>query len=401
MVAGLSKDTTEAWLCACFSKQWDVTNCVIARHKQTGASRQFGFVELATVEQAKDALEFDHCIDRKQVTVKMSGNKELDDKYKIFVGGLLKETSGETLHEYFSQFGDIFECHIVRSEDNSSRGFGYVTYKSQESLDRALNYHPHSIDSQILTVRHTPPRRRELTLYIGNLSPRTTYESLRDHFSKYGQLTQCNVKTDPKTEQSRGFGYVTFGSQEEFERARAAHHIIDGVEVFFKSLRQDLVVDSLSPNITEDSLRKFFSQYGQVQDCRIITNSVGRITGFVTMSNEKEISCALTDRPHRIDGKLVDTHQKGESFNLFVGGLPKHTTDEDLEKKFSKVGKLVHWEVMRDRKNKTNRSLGYAYLAFSSAEEVDRVMDGRPYSIHGSELTVQRRLERKKETIKN
>ncbi|KAI1703169.1 RNA recognition motif domain-containing protein [Ditylenchus destructor] len=397
MVAGLSRDTTDVALCVCFSKKWEVTYCRIVRDKMTGNSRRFGFVELLTAEQAKDALEFDHFIDGKQIRVQISGNKELDEKYKIFVGGLLKETSEESLHKHFSKFGDIFACDIVRSEDNLSKGFGFVVYKSQDSLDCALNSQPHWVDNTVVTVKHASPRRRELTLFVGNLSPQTTSDSLGKHFSKYGQLTQCNVKTDPNTGQSRGFGHVTFESQEEFERARSDYHIIDGVKVSFHSKGQDLVVESLSPNITEDSLRKFFSQYGQVQDCAITKNSVGASTAFVTMSNEEEISRALNARPHWIDGKLVDTHQKNESFNLFVGGLPKNTTDEDLYETFSKVGNLVHWEVKRDWKNKTNRPLGYAYVAFSSAEEVDRVMEDRPYYIHGSELTVQRRLQRKKQ----
>ncbi|KAI1710389.1 RNA recognition motif domain-containing protein [Ditylenchus destructor] len=281
----------------------------IIRNKQTGASHQFGYVELATVEEAEQASKEPLFVDCKEVSVIMYGNKEWLDKYRIFVGGLLKggkETSRGTLHRYFSQFGDIFECHIVYNEDNLSKGFGYVTYKSQDSVDRALNSQPHSIDSQVVTVEHTPPRPRELTMFVGNLSPKTTDESLRKYFSKYGQLTQSEVKIDSKTGQSRGFGYVGFRSKEELERARAAHpHTIDGVEVSFHSKGQNLVVNSLPPNITEDSLRTFFSQYGQVQDCRRITNSVGRTTVFVTMSNEEETSRALADRPHYIKGKLV------------------------------------------------------------------------------------------------
>ncbi|KAI1703170.1 RNA recognition motif domain-containing protein [Ditylenchus destructor] len=396
MVAGMSKETTVAALREYFSKKWDVTKCFIVRNKQTGASLKYGFVEFETVEQAKHALESDHFINGKQVNAKMNDNKELTVKYKIFVGGLLIDTSGDTLHKHFSKFGDIFECGIVRMENNISKGFGYVTYKSQDSVDRALNSRPHSIDGKEVFVEHATPRRNELTLFLGNLSPKTTDESLRDHFSKYGHLTQCNVKIDHKTGQSRGFGYVAFALKEEFERARAAYpHIIDGVEVFFKSLGQELVVDSLGPNITEDLLQKFFSQYGQVQDCRISTNSIGTTTAFVIMSNEEEISRALTERPHWIDGKLVFTHQKGEQFNLFVGGLSKNTTDEDLYETFSKVGNLVHWEVKRDWKNK----LGHAFISFSSGEDLERVMEHQPYFINGRPVNVQREGRNNKKQI--
>ncbi|KAI1690584.1 RNA recognition motif domain-containing protein [Ditylenchus destructor] len=285
-VTGLSKDTTVDSLRKYFRKKnWDMTDCKIIRDKMTGASLQYGFVEMATAEE------------------------ELEEKYRIFVGGLLKETSKETLHDHFSQFGDIFECHVVYNEDNLSQGFGFVTYKSQESVDRALNYQPHSIDNKVVDVKHATIRPRDLTMFVGNLSPKTTDESLREHFSNYGQLSDCYVKIDPKTGMSRGFGYVAFGSKEELEHARAAHHIIDGVKVSFNSKGQNLVVDALSPNITEESLRKFFSQYGQVQNCEIITNSIGRTTAFVTMSNEKEVDRVM-DRRHSINGRLLTIQRR-------------------------------------------------------------------------------------------
>ncbi|KAI1703166.1 RNA recognition motif domain-containing protein [Ditylenchus destructor] len=296
MVAGLSRDTTEVALCVCFSKKWEVTKCSIVRDKKTGNSRKFGFVEFLTAEQAKHALEFDHFIDRKQVSVIICGNKELHDKYRIFVGGLLTETSGATLHKHFSQFGDIFDCSIVRKENNLSRGFGYVTYKSQESVDRALNSQPHSIDNKEVYVNQAYSRQRELTLFIGNLSPKTTDESLREHFSKYGQLTECEVKTDRQTGQSRGFGYVAFASQEELNRAlNEQTHMIDDVEVKLgnRSSELDLMVNSLPRNIGEESLKKLlldlFSGYGQVRDCRLIKNSAGGITAFVSMSSRDEV----------------------------------------------------------------------------------------------------------------
>ncbi|KAI1710950.1 RNA recognition motif domain-containing protein [Ditylenchus destructor] len=401
MVAGLSKDTTEDSLRKYFSeKKCNVTDCRIIRDKMTGNSRKFGFVEFVTVDEAELASKRPQLIDSKEVNVIMSGNKDLHEKYRIFVGGLRKETLRSTLHRYFSQFGDIFECSIVRNEDNLSKGFGYVTYKSQDSVDRALNSKPHSIDNQVLTVRHASLRRRELTLFIGNLSPKTTDESLRKHFSRYGQLMDCEVKTDRQTGQSRGFGYVGYASKEELDRALDEQvHVIDGVEVKLnhKTHELDLKVDSLPRNMSEESLKKklwdLFSCYGRVRNCDFIKNSAGNTTAFVQLSSKDEISRALNARPHWIDGKLVATRYQGEEFCLIVNGLPKDATDEDLYETFSKAGKLVHWEVKRAWKDKTNRPLGYGFVSFSTAEDIARAIDNQPYEINGTKLKIERRYD--------
>ncbi|KAI1710957.1 RNA recognition motif domain-containing protein [Ditylenchus destructor] len=393
-VTGLSKDTTEDSLRKYFSRFWDVTNCKIIRDKMTGISRQFGFVELATVEEAEQAsLSTErHFIDCKVVNVQMRGNKELEEKYRIFVGHLSKETSKETLLRYFSQFGVVFACAVHYNEDNLSRGFGSVTYKSQDSVDRALNSQPHSIDNKVVTVEHADSRSRELTMFIGNLSRQTTDESLRKHFSKYCQVTHSEVKIDRQTGKSRGFGYLNRALQKQ-------PHMIDDVKVKldYKTHELNLMVDSLPRNISEESLKKslcdYFSRYGQVRDCMFIKNSVGTTTAFVAMSGKDEISRALADRPHRINGKLVDTHLKGQQFTLLLYDLPSNTTDKDLEETFSKVAKPIHWEVKRNRKLNANFPTINGYVSFSSPEEVDRVMEHQPYySINGEPLTIQRKV---------
>ncbi|KAI1705210.1 RNA recognition motif domain-containing protein [Ditylenchus destructor] len=268
------------------------------------------------------------------------------------------------------------------------------SYSNQHSkYQRAMNPETHYADNKVLTVQRDDVRQKDkdLTLFVGNLSPGTTQRMLREHFSKYGEITHCIVKTDIKTRQPRGFGYITFASTEELEKARKGRpHIIDGVEITFNSKGQYLIVDSLPETADKDSVTKFFSKYGKVLDCKMKMNSMGTCTAYVTMSNEGEVKRALAGRPHHIDGKMINTHQKGEQFTVFVGNVPKDATDYQLYQTFSKVGKLVHYEMMYDWKNNTQKALGYAFVTFSKAEEANLAI-GQSFSIKGTPLTVERR----------
>ncbi len=56
-------------------------------------------------------------------------------------------------------------------------------------------------------------------LYVGNLSFSSTTETLREAFSRIGEVTDVHVVTDRATGQSRGFGFVTMGSPAEAQKA--------------------------------------------------------------------------------------------------------------------------------------------------------------------------------------
>jgi len=56
-------------------------------------------------------------------------------------------------------------------------------------------------------------------LFIGNLSWNTNTESLREAFSRFGQVTDAIVMTDRETGRSRGFGFVTFSDESAAAKA--------------------------------------------------------------------------------------------------------------------------------------------------------------------------------------
>ncbi|KAI1696329.1 RNA recognition motif domain-containing protein [Ditylenchus destructor] len=87
----------------------------------------------------------------------------------------------------------------------------------KSNAKKASEFLPHVIDDQEVGVRLGSHKelRQNFRLFVGGLSKETSVEALREYFSKFGELTQCNVKFDRQTGQSRGFGYVAFSSQKE------------------------------------------------------------------------------------------------------------------------------------------------------------------------------------------
>lgn len=58
---------------------------------------------------------------------------------KVFVGGLSWDTSEESLSQHFAQAGDIVEAKIIQDrESGRSRGFGFVTFSSEDHAGNAV-----------------------------------------------------------------------------------------------------------------------------------------------------------------------------------------------------------------------------------------------------------------------
>lgn len=92
----------------------------------------------------------------------------------MFIGGLNWETTdreysaldsslvsigtdgeqSESLKDYFSQFGEVLECTVMRdAATGRSRGFGFLTFKDPKTVNIVM-VKEHHLDGKI--VRHLP-----------------------------------------------------------------------------------------------------------------------------------------------------------------------------------------------------------------------------------------------------
>ncbi|XP_034238741.1 serine/arginine-rich splicing factor SC35-like isoform X2 [Thrips palmi] len=65
-------------------------------------------------------------------------------------------------------------------------------------------------------------------LIVLGLPWKTSEQQLREYFESFGEVLMAQVKKDPKTGQSKGFGFIRFGSYDAQIRVLAQRHMIDG-----------------------------------------------------------------------------------------------------------------------------------------------------------------------------
>jgi len=71
-------------------------------------------------------------------------------------------------------------------------------------------------------------------LYVSNLSYQTTETELQEHFQQCGTVSSVQIVLDRETNRSRGFGFITMGSDAE---AQAAIDQLNGQSLDSRSLR--------------------------------------------------------------------------------------------------------------------------------------------------------------------
>jgi len=77
-------------------------------------------------------------------------------------------------------------------------------------------------------------------LYVGNLSYNTTDDRLRNYFEPFGNVVSAKVVSDRDTGNSKGFGFVEMGSDEE---ADSAINGTNGTELDGRQIRVNEAMD--------------------------------------------------------------------------------------------------------------------------------------------------------------
>lgn len=164
-VGGLSWQTTTDSLIEYFQSFGEIKEAMVMKDPQTQRSRGFGFVTFEQVETVDEVIRYGkHEIDGKSVDPKIAFPKRGQPKMvtktkKIFVGGLSSTTVQEDLIQYFSKFGEVDEAMLMFDrQTNRHRGFGFVTFVEEDTVDRVCEIHFHEISGKRVECKKAQPK---------------------------------------------------------------------------------------------------------------------------------------------------------------------------------------------------------------------------------------------------
>ena len=143
--------------------------------------------------------------------------------YKVYIGNLSSNCKKQDLELFFKGYGYLTDILI-------KQGFGFVQFENyRDANDAVYDLDGKNFMEKKVRVEHVrqprrvrprghsrygPPIRTNYRVIVKNLSPRISWQDLKDIMRKAGNVTYCEVDKDRKNE-----GVVEFATRRDMERA--------------------------------------------------------------------------------------------------------------------------------------------------------------------------------------
>eukprot|EP00887_Chlorella_sp_A99_P001281 scaffold14.g1281.t1 len=238
------------------------------------------------------------------------------------------------------------------------------------------------------------------TLYLGNLHPFVTEQTLQELFAGLGGITELKVIKDKATGVSAGYGFAKFA---DYASATVALEKVNKATVFGQEVRINwafqkeakdeagsgaavhVFVGDLSSDVTDAMLHAAFQGCPGICDARVMwDHATGRSRGygFVSFRQREEAEAAIQIMhgqfigarrvrcgwaQHKTDNVLLDKADPTNT-NVYVGNLAPELSDAEVRRHFAAFGAIA--EVKLYRKG------SYGFVRFKSHEDAVRAIVG-------------------------
>lgn len=178
-----------------------------------------------------------------------------EKKTNLYVKNFSLDWDDCDLLKLFDKYGEIQSASVECDKYGNSKGFGFINFKNQHSADLAIaKLHDRVLNGKKLYVQphQTKEERKSVVidaiqeakealerstqlnnLYVANLAPTVTEDTLKDLFSQFGKILSLKIERDSRSN-SRGFGFVCF---ESAAQAKEALQAMDGYSLNRKELQ--------------------------------------------------------------------------------------------------------------------------------------------------------------------
>jgi polyadenylate-binding protein len=337
-VGDLSGDITEAMLFEIFNVVGPVSSIRVCRDSLTRRSLGYAYVNFHNVNDAERTLDTlnTSLIMGKPCRIMWSQRDPSIRKTgvgNIFIKNLDPQIGHKELYDHFSEFGSILSCKVAVNESGQSKGYGFVHFESAKSAELAIEkVNNQKIGTREVYVGHFIPSKLRVqnmekswtNVYVKDIDPSVNQEEFINLFQQFGTINSPLIK---KNTEKTCFGFINFTNHED---AATAVEKLNGTKLAGRTITccraqkrvereaklkkeweqqklnkyhgVNLYIKHIEDDVDEETLRREFSNFGQIKSCKIPLDEKGSSKGFgfVCFSSPEEAQRAISEMNSRI-----------------------------------------------------------------------------------------------------
>ncbi|XP_021641036.2 heterogeneous nuclear ribonucleoprotein Q isoform X2 [Hevea brasiliensis] len=151
-----------------------------------------------------------------------------------------------------------------------------------------------------------------------------------------------------------------------------------GVDYDDKEIEQEDVQVEVEVEVGDEVEEEHEDHVGEEEEGDLVEEELEDVAEELEGEEDDEHAGEEADHAEMVDGEEEDHHdvfkerRKRKEFEVFVGGLDKDATEDDLQKVFSRVGEVTEVRLMMNPQTKKNK--GFAFLRFATVEQAKRAV---------------------------
>jgi len=242
------------------------------------------------------------------------------------------------------------------------------------------------------------PQSNEATLYVGNLNSALEETRLINIFQPFGQVVSCRIMRDIYSHESRRFGFVSFASVAEAQKAKDElnYKNVDGFEIricFKKSPSEfkpeaNIFIKNFPKEASTRDLDNLCNQFGKAISCSIRTDYNGQSLGYGYVqfdddTNAKKAIEALNGMEFRgskleVRSFVASKNRTVDKTNIYIKNFPDQWDQARVEKALSEVfGKFgaITCSGVKEHKTMLGERKFYAFVAYETEEAANKAIE--------------------------
>jgi len=157
-----------------------------------------------------------------------------------------------------------------------------------------------------------------------------------------------------------------------------------------------IFIGGLSYDTTENDLREYFVQFGEVENVNLKKDPFtlrSRGFAFVLFKSQEGSNGAMKPDFHLIKERQCEPKRaKARQGKVFVGGLKAEISDTDIRTHFSQYGNIVDVETPFDKMK--NQRKGFCFIIYEDENVIKEILKNSRQTINDVEVEVKKATPR-------